>query len=87
MEYWVSMEMCNEADLNWPVENHIICITLTEIIGFCDSQNIAMYCLISNLKSMTDIGDPSSIHFCLFYLYLSQVEFVVAVLVSVLSKF
>lgn len=23
MEYWVSMEVCNEADLNEPVENRI----------------------------------------------------------------
>lgn len=29
MEYWVPVEMCNEADLNSPVENWIICIIVS----------------------------------------------------------
>lgn len=45
----------------------ILCaLSLTEIIGFCDSQNIQMYCLIWSLKPTTDIGDhllPTFVYF------------------------
>lgn len=87
MEYWVSVEMCNEAALNWPVENCIICIIFNWdnwVLWLTEYRDVL---LDMKFKTQDRYWRPISYPLLSFFIYTFGYTFAVAVLVSVLSKF